>query len=90
MGHGSVERERILKGITELITEATALRDAFNDPEMKRQLNNIIMDLGMFDRMLPDRDDLLALVVNQKAGEIYLMRLMLSAYPPNGPKLYGR
>jgi len=89
MGQGSVERQRILAGIAELIAEATSLRDRFNDPELKRQLSNIIQDLGMYDRMLPDRDDLLALLVNQKAGEIHIRKLMLAAYPPNGPKFIG-
>jgi hypothetical protein len=88
MPNQSDARNNLLMRISTLGSEALSLRDRFADVELKRLMNNIVTDLGIFDRMLPDRDDLLAMVVDQKEREIETMRDLLAAYPPNGPKLY--
>jgi len=83
-------REELVYEMKELTAQAVTLRDAFADPELKRQMSNIVMDLGMFDKLIRDRDDLLAVIVTQKAEEIRVMRVLLEAYPPNGPQMMGR
>lgn len=78
-------REELVYEIKELTAQAVALRDAFVDPVLKRQLTNVLIDLSTFDNLIRDRDDLLALLVTQKAEEIRVLRVVLDAYPPHGP-----
>lgn len=79
-------REELVYEMKELTAQAMTLRDAFVDPGLKRQMTNILVDLSTFDNLIRDRDDLLALLVAQKAEEIRVLKVVLDAYPPHGPQ----